>query len=94
MTVLHFIITHIQTYFLLNPHLHSPGHVLALATPKFLCQDPRISCYGPSDPDGFSALLFVPPAPEVLTEKKKKLSTLAFAHFIPQSGAFTQFNLK
>ena len=43
--------------------------------------------------DGFSTLLFVPPAPEVLAEIKKNDSALPFA---PHSSirAFTQCHLK
>ena len=62
-TVLHFIITHI--YFFPSPYSDKHGHELALATQKCLRQDPGSLVM---TLDGFKALRFVPPAPEILAE--------------------------
>ena len=62
-TVLHFIITHI--YFFPSPYSDKHGHELALATQKCLRQDPGSLVIAL---DGFKALRFVPPAPEISAE--------------------------
>ena len=73
-TALIFIITHMQTYFLLNPHSDRHGHLLASTTPKWFCPDHIISCRPQTPvPNNYSGLLFVPPAPEVSAEIKRTI---------------------
>ena len=43
-------------------YAYKHGHVLAMATQKCLCAETRTPCYL----NGFSVLLFVPPAPLIL----------------------------
>ena len=80
-----------RTYFFLNPHSHRLGHVLALATQKCLCLDPGSFVM---ILDGFGALLFVPPALEVLAAEIK--ATIQHWLLLSHSPirAFTQCHLK
>ena len=67
------------------------GHVFTLATQNCFCVDPRTHCnvFG-----RFSALQFLPPAPEALAEIRTTILYVAFCPHHYPIRAFTQCHLK